>query len=67
MSFTAALYASLAFVAAEVLAKDTQLEVVVLDGRLKVREAKLPQKVSTLLKQVMVLSYNQKWCLNHYI
>ena len=67
MSLTAALHASLAFVAAEVLAKDTQLEVVVLDGRLKVREAKLPQKVSTLLKQVMVLSYNQKWCLNHYI
>ena len=37
---------------AEVLAYDTLLEVAILDGQLEVREAKLPQKVSTLLKKV---------------
>ena len=34
----------------QVLAEDIWLEVVVQDGRLEVREAKKPQKVSTLLK-----------------
>ena len=45
MSLSAALSALLALVPAEVLAKDTQLEVVVLGGRLEVRKARLPQKV----------------------
>ena len=52
MSLTAALHAWLALVPTEVLAEDTRLEVVILDGRLEVNEAKLPQKVSTVLKQV---------------
>ena len=51
MSLAADLHALLAFVLADVLAKDTQLEVVVLNRWLEVREAKQPQKVSTLLKQ----------------
>ena len=33
----------------QVLAEDIRLEVVVQDGQLEVREAKKPQKVSTLL------------------
>ena len=47
MSLAAALHALLAFVPAEVLAKDTILEVVVLNRWLEVKKAKLPQKVST--------------------
>ena len=34
----------------QVLAEDVWLEVVVQDGRLEVKEAKKPQKVSELLK-----------------
>ena len=33
----------------QVLAKDIRLEVVVQDGQMEVKEAKKPQKVSTLL------------------
>ena len=33
----------------QVLAKDIRLEVVIQDGQLEVREAKKPQKVSTVL------------------
>ena len=50
MSLAAALCAFLALLPAEVLAKDNRLELVVLNGRLEVNEAKLPQKVSTVLK-----------------
>ena len=42
MSLAAALHALLAFMLVEVLAKDTQLEVVVLYEKLEVREAKQP-------------------------
>ena len=34
----------------QMLAEDIRLEVVVQDGRLEVREAKKPQKISKLLK-----------------
>ena len=37
------------FMPADVLARDTQLEVFVQDGQLKVKKAKQPQKVSILL------------------
>ena len=51
MSLAAALYSMLAFMPTnQVLAKDIRLEVVVQDGQLEVREAKKPQKASTLLK-----------------
>ena len=40
MSLAAALHALLAFLPAEVLAKDFKLELVILDGQLEVREAK---------------------------
>ena len=49
MSLAAALHALLAFVPAEGTSQRYLLEVVVLDGQLEVREAKQPQKVSTLL------------------
>ena len=49
MSLAEALYGMPAFVPAEVLAKDIQLEVVIQDGQLEVREAKQPQKVSRSL------------------
>ena len=42
----------------QVLTEDIQLEVVIQDGQLEVREAKKPQQVSTLLlKKVMVPNY----------
>ena len=51
MSLAEALYGMLALMPAnQVLAKDIWLEVVIQDGWLEVREAKEPQKVSTLLK-----------------
>ena len=40
MSLAVALHALLAFVPAKALTKDTQLEVVILNGQLEVREAK---------------------------
>ena len=46
MSLAAALHAWLALVPAEVLAKDTRLEVIIQNGRLQVNEAKVPQKAS---------------------
>ena len=49
MSLVDGLRGMLAFIPAEVLAKDTWLEVVVQDGQLEVREAKQPQKISILL------------------
>ena len=51
MALAAALCALLAFVSAEALAQDFQLEVVILHGWLEVKEAKWSQKVSTLLLQ----------------
>ena len=51
MSLAATLHAFLASVPAKVLAEDAWLEVVILGGQLEVKEAKLPQKASTLLKQ----------------
>ena len=51
MSLAAALHAWLAVVPAEVLAEDTRLEVIVLNGRLQVNEAKVPQKVSQYLNK----------------
>ena len=51
MSLAEAIRGMLALMPAnQVLAEDIWLEVVVQDGRLEVREAKKPQKVSTLLK-----------------
>ena len=50
ISLAATPYVLLAFVPAKVLAKDVKLEVVILNGRLQVNEAKLPQKVSPKLK-----------------
>ena len=52
MTLAAALRAWLALVPAKVLAEDTRLKVVILNGQLEVNNAKLPQKVSTVLKQV---------------
>ena len=52
MSLAAALHALLALVPAEVLAKDTWLEVIILGWCLEVKEAKQPQKLSTVFKQV---------------
>ena len=52
---------------AEVLAKDTRLEVVVLNGRLEVNEAKLLQKVSTVLKQVNGTILQPTVVLDHYV
>ena len=52
MSLAAALHAWLALVPAESLAKDVRLEVIILNGRLQVNEAKVPQKVGPDLKQV---------------
>ena len=50
MSLAKALHGMLALMPTnEVLSKDIQLEVVVQEGQLEVREAKLPQKVSILL------------------
>ena len=49
MSLAEALYVFLAFNPAKVLIKNTLLKVVIQDGRLKVREAKQPKKVSTSL------------------
>ena len=49
MLITAALHDLLAFVLAGVLAKDIWLELIILDGRLEVIEAKQPKKVSRLL------------------
>ena len=46
MSLAAALRVWLALVLAEVLGKDTRLEVIIQNGQLKVNEAKVPQKVS---------------------
>ena len=52
MSLAAALRVWLALVPAKALAKDVRLEVVVLNGRLQVNEAKVPQKVGLDIKQV---------------
>ena len=49
MSLTDVLHSMLAFIPVEVLAEDIWLELVVQDGKLEVREAKHPQKVSKLL------------------
>ena len=49
MSFAAAFHGLLAFVLAEVLAEDIWVKVVAQGGQLEVREAKQPQKVSSLL------------------
>ena len=52
MSLAEALRSMLALMPAnKVLAEDIRLEVVIQDGRLEVKEAKKPQKVSTLLKK----------------
>ena len=67
MSLGGALHALLAFVPAKVLVKDTRLVVVILGGRLEVREAKLPQKVSTVLNQVNGTILQPTVVLNHYI
>ena len=67
MSLAAALYAWLALVLAEVLAKDTRLEVVILNGRLQVNEAKVPQKVSPDLKQVNGTILQLAVVLDHYV
>ena len=51
MSLAEALCGMLALMPAnQVLAKDIQLEIVIQDGQLEVREATKPQKVNTLLK-----------------
>ena len=50
MSLAAAPHVFLVLVPAKVLAKDVRLEVIILNGRLEVNEAKLPQKVSPDLK-----------------
>ena len=49
MSLADALCSMLAFVPAEMLAKDIRLEVVTQDGQLEVTEAKQPQKANTSL------------------
>ena len=58
MSLAAAIHAFLAFVLAKVLAENIWLEVVILDGQLKVREAKQPKKV-THFKQSHSTFYSQ--------
>ena len=67
MSLAAALHAWLALVPAEVLAKDTRLEVIILNGRLQVNEAKVPQMVSPDLKQVNCTILQLAEVLDHYV
>ena len=67
MSFAAALCAWLALVPAGVLAKDTKLEFIILNRRLKVNKAKLPQKLNTVLKQVNGTILQPTVLLEHYV
>ena len=59
MSLAEALHGMLALMLMnQMLAKDIWLEFVIQDGKLEVKEAKKPQKVSTLLlNKVMVPNY----------
>ena len=67
MSLAAALNALLALVPADILVKDIRLEVVILTRWLEVNKAKLPQKVSKVVKQVNSTILQPTVVLEHFV